>query len=201
MFTDYYAEQSCTAGRASFITGQHVLRTGLTKVGIPGAPIWAAEGRSDHRRAAQAARIRDRPVRQEPPGRPQRVPADGPRLRRVLRQSLPPQRRGRARAPRLPEGPRVPQKVRPARRAATARHDGTMRRSIASARAASRRSTTPARSPRSGWRRSTTIRGPADRLHRAAAKAGKPFFVWVNFTHMHFRTHPKPESAASPAGG
>src|ERR1700754_842177 len=37
MFTDYYAEQSCTAGRASFITGQHGLRTGLTKVGMPGA--------------------------------------------------------------------------------------------------------------------------------------------------------------------
>src|SRR5688500_17648211 len=35
MFTDYYAEQSCTAGRASFITGQSGLRTGLTKVGIP----------------------------------------------------------------------------------------------------------------------------------------------------------------------
>src|ERR1041384_5997732 len=31
IFTDYYAEQSCTAGRASFITGQHGLRTGLTK--------------------------------------------------------------------------------------------------------------------------------------------------------------------------
>jgi arylsulfatase A-like enzyme len=37
MFTDYYAEQSCTAGRASFITGQHGMRTGLTKVGLPGA--------------------------------------------------------------------------------------------------------------------------------------------------------------------
>jgi arylsulfatase A-like enzyme len=37
-FTDYYGEQSCTAGRASFITGQAGLRTGLTKVGIPGAP-------------------------------------------------------------------------------------------------------------------------------------------------------------------
>ena len=39
MFTDYYAEQSCTAGRASFITGQHGLRTGLTKVGLPGATL------------------------------------------------------------------------------------------------------------------------------------------------------------------
>jgi arylsulfatase A-like enzyme len=37
MFTDYYAEQSCTAGRSSFITGQCTLRTGLSKVGIPGA--------------------------------------------------------------------------------------------------------------------------------------------------------------------
>jgi len=39
MFTDYYAEQSCTAGRSSFITGQATLRTGLSKVGLPGATI------------------------------------------------------------------------------------------------------------------------------------------------------------------
>ncbi len=39
MFTDYYGEQSCTAGRASFITGQSGLRTGLTKVGLPGATL------------------------------------------------------------------------------------------------------------------------------------------------------------------
>jgi arylsulfatase A-like enzyme len=39
MFTDCYGEQSCTAGRASFITGQSGYRTGLTKVGIPGAPV------------------------------------------------------------------------------------------------------------------------------------------------------------------
>jgi len=39
MFTDYYAEQSCTAGRSTFITGQCPLRTGLSKVGIPGATV------------------------------------------------------------------------------------------------------------------------------------------------------------------
>ncbi len=39
IFTDYYAEQSCTAGRSTFITGQSVLRTGLSKVGLPGANI------------------------------------------------------------------------------------------------------------------------------------------------------------------
>ena len=38
-FTDSYGEQSCTAGRASFITGQSVFRTGLSKVGIPGADV------------------------------------------------------------------------------------------------------------------------------------------------------------------
>jgi arylsulfatase A-like enzyme len=38
-FTDYYAEQSCTAGRSTFITGQSTLRTGLSKVGFPGADI------------------------------------------------------------------------------------------------------------------------------------------------------------------
>src|SRR5690606_11472423 len=38
-FTDSYGEQSCTAGRASFITGQSGYRTGLTKVGVPGSPV------------------------------------------------------------------------------------------------------------------------------------------------------------------
>jgi len=39
LFTDYYAENSCTAGRAAFITGQTVLRTGLSRVGMPGAEV------------------------------------------------------------------------------------------------------------------------------------------------------------------
>ncbi|MCU0510121.1 MAG: arylsulfatase [Anaerolineae bacterium] len=38
-FTDYYAQQSCTAGRAAFLTGQNPIRTGLTKVGMPGADV------------------------------------------------------------------------------------------------------------------------------------------------------------------
>ncbi|NUQ44002.1 MAG: arylsulfatase [Calditrichaceae bacterium] len=38
LFTDWYGQQSCTAGRAAFITGQSPIRTGLTKVGMPGAP-------------------------------------------------------------------------------------------------------------------------------------------------------------------
>src|SRR5215469_7828895 len=43
IFTDYYGEQSCTAGRASFITGQSGLRTGLTKVGLPGATLGLSD--------------------------------------------------------------------------------------------------------------------------------------------------------------
>lgn len=39
MFTDYYAENSCTAGRSTFITGQNCYRTGLSKVGLPGIPV------------------------------------------------------------------------------------------------------------------------------------------------------------------
>ncbi len=44
MFTDYYAENSCTAGRSTFITGQAPLRTGLSKVGVPGAPVGLQKG-------------------------------------------------------------------------------------------------------------------------------------------------------------
>ena len=39
LFTDWYAQQSCTAGRAAFLTGQSPIRTGLTKVGLPGADL------------------------------------------------------------------------------------------------------------------------------------------------------------------
>jgi arylsulfatase len=42
-FLHYYGEQSCTAGRAAFLTGQHGLRTGLTKVGFPGAPMGLSQ--------------------------------------------------------------------------------------------------------------------------------------------------------------
>src|SRR5262245_63793466 len=42
-FTDWYAQNSCTAGRAAFVCGQSPIRTGLVKVGIPGAPIGLSE--------------------------------------------------------------------------------------------------------------------------------------------------------------
>ena len=72
----------------------------------------------DHRGLPQEPGLRDRPVRQEPSRRSQPHAADQPRLRRVLRQSLSPQRRRRARIARLSqrEGfPELPQDVRTAR--------------------------------------------------------------------------------------
>lgn len=42
-FLHYYGEQSCTAGRSAFLTGQHVIRTGLSKVGYPGAPMGMSQ--------------------------------------------------------------------------------------------------------------------------------------------------------------
>ena len=111
-FTDSYGEQSCTAGRSAFITGQSVYRTGLSKVGMPGADVGMRGGGPDDRRAAQAAGLRHRAVRQEPPRRPQQVPAHRARLRRVLRQPLPPQRRGGARAPGLSDRGGIPEVAR-----------------------------------------------------------------------------------------
>ncbi len=55
-FTDSYGEQSCTAGRAAFISGQSVYRTGMSKVGVPGVGHRLGRGGSDDRRTAQAAR-------------------------------------------------------------------------------------------------------------------------------------------------
>src|SRR5262249_20820672 len=42
-FTDWYGQQSCTAGRGAFVTGQSPIRTGLTKVGLPGADIGLSD--------------------------------------------------------------------------------------------------------------------------------------------------------------
>ena len=67
MFTDYYAEASCTAGRANFITGEMPIRTGLTTVGQAGADVGHAGTGCDARHRPEGARLCHRPVRQEPP--------------------------------------------------------------------------------------------------------------------------------------
>ena len=189
IFTDYYGEQSCTAGRSAFITGQSVFRTGLSKVGLPGADLGLAQGRPDHRRTVEGAGLCHRAIRQEPPRRQGRDAADRAWVRRVLRQSLPPQCRGRTGASRLSEGggsgiPQFPQKFRPARRHPQLRQsDGTQ--------------TIEDTGPLTKKRMETIDDDIADArgdFLEKQVKANKPVFLWVNFTHMHFRTHAKPES-------
>ena len=65
LFTDWYGQQSCTAGRASFITGQVGYRTGMLKVGLPGAKEGLeGSGRYD-RGVTQGSGLQDGPIRQE----------------------------------------------------------------------------------------------------------------------------------------
>ena len=73
MFTDWYAQQSCTAGRAAFVTGQSPIRTGLTKVGLPGRGHRLACRRSHRCGCAEIARLCDGAVWQKPSWRQGRV--------------------------------------------------------------------------------------------------------------------------------
>jgi arylsulfatase len=69
MFTDYYAEASCTAGRANFITGELPIRTGLTTVGQAGADVGMPDQAATLALAIaspQSPRLRDLPVWKEP---------------------------------------------------------------------------------------------------------------------------------------
>jgi arylsulfatase A-like enzyme len=79
-FTDYYAEASCTAGRANFITGQLPIRTGLTTVGQAGRESWDTGRSTHHCYHSQGDWLRDGPVRKESLGRSQRISAHSSRL-------------------------------------------------------------------------------------------------------------------------
>jgi arylsulfatase len=196
MFTDFYAEQSCTAGRSSFITGQYGLRTGLTKVGLPGAtlglqkedptiaellkPLGYATGQfgknhlGDRNEFLPTVHGFD-----EFYGNLYHLNAEE--------------------EPELPDYPKDP-----------AFHERYGPRGVMDCKA----STTddPTVDPRFGRVGKQIIKdtGPLtkarmvtiddDIANRAVDfikrqhDANKPIFVWVNFTHMHFRTHTKPES-------
>ncbi|MDX2039465.1 MAG: arylsulfatase [Isosphaeraceae bacterium] len=196
IFTDYYGEQSCTAGRASFLTGQHGLRTGLTKVGLPGAPLGLQ--RQDPT-IAEVLKARGY--------------ATGQFGKNHLgdRNEFLPTVHGfdefygnlyHLNAEEEPEHPDYPKD--PAFRAKYGP------RGVLDCKA----STTddPTDDPRFGKvgkqvivdtgpltrKRMETIdddvaRRAVDFIERKS-KDDAPFFVWVNFTHMHFRTHVKPES-------
>ena len=149
----------------------------------------------DDRRTAQAARLRDRPVRQEPLRRQEQAPADRARVRRVLRQPLSPQRRGGARAVRLPARRPVPEasRLRPAaRRAEVQGHrrgvQGTRRSEVRPRRQADHRGHRPAGHQADGDHRRRHHRR-VHRLHQAAARGGHAV-LRVDEHHPHAPLHP-----------
>jgi arylsulfatase A-like enzyme len=106
LFTDYYSQQSCTAGRAAFILGQTPFRTGLSKVGMPAAK----QGLQDSDPTI-AELLKPHGYATAQIGK-NHLGAHRAWLRRVLRHSLSSQRHGRAVRRRLPEGSCFPREVR-----------------------------------------------------------------------------------------
>jgi arylsulfatase len=196
MFTDSYAEQSCTAGRASFITGQSGLRTGLTKVGLPGATLGLQK--------------QDPTIAEllKPLGY-----ATGQFGKNHLgdRNEFLPTVHGfdefygnlyHLNAEEEPELPDYPKD--PAFRAkfgprgvldckATSKDDPTVDPRFGKVGKQACQDTGPLTKKRMETIDDDIAARAIDFIQRQQ-KAGKPFFVWVNFTHMHLRTHTKPES-------
>lgn len=184
MFTDYYAEQSCTAGRAAFITGQSVFRTGLSKVGMPGASLG---------------------MRPEDPTIAELLKPLGYATCQFGKNHLGdkddmlPTNHGfdefygnlyhlnAEEEPELPDYPKDPafrKKYGPRGVIHSfAMPDGTQKIE----------DTGPLTSKRMETIDDDVAQRSVDWIAKQA-KADKPFFIWVNFTHMHFRTHTKPES-------
>jgi arylsulfatase len=179
MFTDYYGEQSCTAGRSSFISGQSVFRTGLSKVGLPGAELG---------------------MREEDPTIAGLLKAQGYATGQFGKNHLGdkdehlPTNHGfdeffgnlyhlnAEEEPELPDYPKDPnfRKRFGPRGVIKSSADGKIE------------DTGPLTKKRMETIDDDTVTAALDFIDRAH-KNGKPFFVWWNGTRMHFRTHVKPE--------
>lgn len=196
MFTDYYAEQSCTAGRASFITGQHGLRTGLTKVGLPGATLG---------------------LRAEDPTIAELLKPHGYATAQIGKNHLGDRNEflptvhgfdefygnlyhlNAEEEPEHPDYPKDPAfKVKYGPRGvldckASDKDDPTVDPRFGKVGKQIIKDTGPLTRKRMETIDDDIATRAADYIKRQA-KADKPFFVWVNFTHMHFRSHVKPAS-------
>ncbi|HBE68338.1 MAG TPA: arylsulfatase [Planctomycetaceae bacterium] len=180
MFTDYYAEQSCTAGRASFIMGQHGMRTGLTKVGLPGAAVGMQK-----EDPTIAGLLKNHGYATGQFGknhlgdRDEMLPTNHGfdefygNLYHLNAEEEPEH-------VDYPKDPEFRKKYGP-RGVLHSFADGRIE------------DTGPLTRKRMETIDDDVAARAADFMERQT-KADKPFFVWVNFTHMHFRTHVKPES-------
>jgi arylsulfatase A-like enzyme len=195
-FTDSYGEQSCTAGRAAFITGQSVFRTGLSKVGFPGAPVGLQ---------AEDATIAEllKPLGYA-------TGQFGKNHFGDLNKFLPTVHGFdefygnlyHLNAEEDPEDPDYPKEQRFRERFsprgvlhcwATDHDDSTEQPRWGRIGKQRIEDTGPLTRKRMETCDDDFI-AVASQWIRRQHTAGKPFFCWVNTTHMHLRTHPKPES-------
>jgi arylsulfatase A-like enzyme len=199
MFTDIYAEQSCTAGRSSFITGQSGLRTGNTKVGLPGAKLGLQK---EDPTIAELLKPLDYATGQF-----------GKNPLGDRNESLPTvhgfdefygnlYHLNAEEEPELPDYPRPPafpnfrEKFGPRGVMdckASDKDDPTVEPRFGKIGKQVCKDTGPLTKARMVTIDDDIANRAVDFIERQN-KAGRPFFVWVNFTHMHLRTHTKPES-------
>jgi len=187
LFTDYYGEQSCTAGRSAFILGQSVFRSGLSKVGMPGAalgirpedptiaellkPLGYATGQFGKNHLGDRdemlpcmhgfeefyGNLYHLNAEEEPELRDYPPEKNFPNFRKNFGP------RGVLHCWTNPDGTQRVEDTGPLTRKRMETIDDD-------------------------------IVGKSIDFIKRQQKAGKPFFVWVNTTHMHFRTHEKPDS-------
>ena len=183
-FTDYYAEQSCTAGRSTFITGQSTLRTGLSKVGLPGADVGL---RDDDVTIASALKDLGYATGQFGKNhlgdRDEFLPtAHGfdeffGNLYHLNAEEEPENRN-------YPQDPAFREQFGP-RGVLRASADGEIE------------DTGPLTRKRMETVDEETSAAAIDFMQRQVDQ-GTPFFVWMNTTRMHFRTHVKEENRSAP---
>ena len=187
MFTDAYAEQSCTAGRSSFITGQCGLRTGLTKVGLPGAALGLKAEDITIAEALKPLGYRTGQFGKNHLGdRDEHLPTMHGfdeffgNLYHLNAEEEPED----VDYPNPKEFPEFRKKFGP-RGVLHCWADGNGGQKI--------KNTGPLTKKRMETVDDEFL-AAAKKFIKAAHKAGEPFFVWFNTTHMHAWTHPKAES-------
>jgi arylsulfatase len=195
-FTDYYAEQSCTAGRSAFITGQSVFRTGLSKVGLPGAKQGLqredptiADLLKNHGYATGQFGKNHLGDRNEFLPTVHGFDEFYGNLYHLNAEEEPEE----ADYPKDPAfrakyGPRGVMDCK-----ASAKNDKTVDPRFGKVGRQVCRDTGPLTRKRMQTI-DDDIAARAQDFLRRQVQAGKPVFMWVNFTHMHLWTHTKPES-------
>ena len=184
LFTDWYGQQSCTAGRAAFITGQSPIRTGLTKVGLPGAP----EGMKveDPTIAGLCARSATPPASSA-----RTTSATATRCCRPITAS------SSSSATSTTSTPRRSRRTPTTRTTPAFKEQFGPRGVIRSSANADGTQTIEDTGPLTRKRMETVdeeVTAEALAFMDKAHADGKPFFVWWNSTRMHVFTHLKPES-------